>query len=97
MNWFTRVLQKEARRFRSDDKVRFFTNPRKGRGRGLVHTPPMSYGRVVDWDSDNKRYRVVDNSGEHIEVHPRNIVPDTVTRSPSTPEPVHVDSVESLI
>ena len=78
MNWFIHILQKEARnrRFKQNDRVRYFTDHRKGKG--LVLTPPMSRGLVKEWDSENKRYRVQHDDGTEIDVHPRNIIVDPI-------------------
>lgn len=81
MNWLVEVLQKEGRRYRTNDRVRYFVNSTKGKGKGLVHTPPMARGHVQDWDSVNRRYKVMHDDGSRADVHPRNIVPETVSRS----------------
>lgn len=93
MNWFVQILQKEARnrRFNPEDRVRYFTGLRKGKGKGLVMTPPMSYGRVKHWDDVNRRYRIVDDAGLETDVHPRNLIPDSFSR-PSNPGPVQAPS-----
>lgn len=80
MNWLNHILQKEARgrKFRPGDKVRFLTNPRKGKGRGIVLMPDFGRGEVVDYDSDQKSYRVRSDNDE-LTIHPRNIVPDSFT------------------
>lgn len=88
MNWLINILVKEARhrRFKSDDKVRFFKTPRKGTGKGVVLTPSFGRGTVVEYDADAKRYKVKNDTGEDIEVHPRNLMPDSMSRDaqPST-------------
>ncbi len=102
MNWWVRYLAKEAtrRRFRSDDRVRYFTDSRKGKGKGIVLTPSFSKGTVMDYDSDQKHYRIRDHkSEEEFLVHPRNIIPDSIRQVPisSTPienEPVTLDAVQ---
>ena len=87
MNWLINILIKEARhrRFRSDDKVRFFKTPRKGTGRGVVLTPSFGRGKVVDYDAESKRYRIKDDSGEDVDVHPRNIMQDSISRVDPSP------------
>lgn len=89
MNWLVSVLQKEARgrRFKPNDKVRFFTDPRKGTGNNIILTPNFQRGQVLNYKEDNRRYVVVNDSKEQFEVHPRNIMPDSFARpEPSTPE-----------
>ncbi len=81
IKWLARLMQKEARRFQRDDAVRYFTQPRKGRGQGIVLTPSFRPGKVVDYDATLRRYKVWDeDSSEEILVHPRNLVPGTHTR-----------------
>jgi hypothetical protein len=89
MNWLVNLLTKEAgrRRFAPDDSVRVFTERRKGTGSGVVITPSFTKGRVIDYDPDTRRYRVwSDRDNQEIEVHPRNLVPDSVSRSLPLPE-----------
>ena len=84
MNWLIERLIKEARRrrFDVDDTVRFYMNPRKGKGRNIVLTPEFGKGKVVDFDSESRKYRVkTDHDGQVIEVHPRNIVPESISPS----------------
>lgn len=90
MNWFIHVLQKEARgrRYRPNDAVRYFSDSRKGKGKGIVLTPPMSYGRVKEWDQDTKRYKILHNDGTETDVHPRNIIPDPISKSEPISEPM---------
>lgn len=95
MNWLITHLMKEARgrRFRSEDRVRYFTDSRKGKGKGIVLTPSFNRGTVVDFDNEGRRYKVRSESGEVIDVHPRNIMPDSFSRSlVSAPEAVPVPS-----
>jgi hypothetical protein len=84
MNWFIEHLIKEARgrRFDTDDRVRYFTDKRKGKG-SVVLTPSFSKGTVVNYDRDSRRYKVKNDKDEMIDVHPRNIVPDSFSRSPA--------------
>ena len=82
-NWLITVLRKDARRYRSNDRVRFFTEERKGRGKGIVLTPNFQKGHVVEYNPDSRRYVVTDGN-QNFDVHPRNIVPDSFAR----PEPV---------
>lgn len=79
MNWFIETLIKEARgrRFRSTDRVRYFTEKRKGKG-NVVLTPSFSRGEVVDFNSDTRQYSVRNDDNEVIEVHPRNLIPDSI-------------------
>ncbi len=88
MNWLINILTKEARRFGVDDYVRYFSQPRKGKGRGVVITPSFSKGKVVDFDQKMKKYRIFDEKkGEEHLVHPRNLVPDSIPhRNQSTTE-----------
>ncbi len=78
MNWLIDGLLKEARgrRFNADDRVRYFTENRKGKGHGIVLTPSFSKGTVVEYDTDNRRYKVRNNAEEIVDVHPRNIMTD---------------------
>jgi len=78
MNWLIDGLLKEARgrRFNVDDRVRYFTENRKGKGQGIVLTPSFSKGTVVDYDAESRRYKVRNNAEEIIDVHPRNIMTD---------------------
>ncbi len=77
MNWFIETLIKEARgrQFRSKDRVRYFTEKRKGKG-NVVLTPSFSRGEVVDFNSDTRQYSVRNNNDELVDVHPRNLIPD---------------------
>ncbi len=93
MNWFIDVIQKEARhrRFRVNDKVRFFTRGRKNNK--VVLTPEFNKGTVVDYNGEMRRYIVRNDSEEQFEVHPRNIIPDSVFRSQDV-VPTATDNVE---
>ena len=87
MNWLINTLQKEARRFNPDDYVRYFLQNRKGRGKGIVITPSFNKGKVLDFDAEMKKYRILDESNnEEVFVHPRNLVPDSVSRGVNTEE-----------
>jgi hypothetical protein len=83
MNWLIQTLIKEARgrRFNQNDKVRYFTENRKGKGKGVVLTPSFSRGTVLDFDAEAKRYKVQNDSQEVIDVHPRNLIPDISTKT----------------
>lgn len=82
MNWLINIFQKEARRFNVDDYVRYFSQPRRGKGKGIVITPSFQKGRVLDFDQKNKRYRILDEkNNEEVFIHPRNLVPDSLSRS----------------
>ena len=97
MNWLIKTILKEARRFKSNDEVRYFTSPLKGRGHGIVHTPVFRKGIVRDFDQQNRRYRVVDNEdNSEIFIHPRNLVPNTPVPTPirTTIEPDTTPTVE---
>lgn len=78
MNWLNRLLYKDARgrKFRPGDKVRFLTNPRKGRGKGVVLMPDFGRGEILDYDPDNRQYKVRSDT-EELSVHPRNILPES--------------------
>ncbi|KKL09141.1 hypothetical protein LCGC14_2568850 [marine sediment metagenome] len=80
MNWLVTQLIKEARdrRFNINDKVRYFTDKLKGKGKGVVLTPSFTKGTVVDFDNEARRYRVKNDRDEMIDVHPRNIIPDSI-------------------
>lgn len=86
MNWLVTHLTKEARgrRFNIDDRVRYFTDKRKGKGKGVVLTPAFAKGKVVEYDRDARRYRVQNDQNEIVEVHPRNIIPESFTRTPAS-------------
>lgn len=88
MNWLIEHLTKEARgrRFYPQDRIRYFTEKRKGKG-DVVLTPSFSRGVVLDFDTEKHHYRVKNNADEIIEVHPRNLIPDGISRSaPVIPE-----------
>jgi len=90
MNWFIETLIKEARgrRFRATDRVRYFTEKRKGKG-NIVLTPSFSRGEVVDFNSETRQYSVKNDNNEVIEVHPRNLIPDSVPfRVPINSDPI---------
>ncbi len=99
IKWLVNLIQKEARRFRPEDNVRYFTHPRKGKGQGIVMTPSFRPGQVVDYDNVLRRYKIRDSQNEdEVLVHPRNLVPNSVSakpmdspqETPSTPEPSSV-------
>jgi hypothetical protein len=95
MNWLITHLIKEARgrRFRAQDRVRYFTDTRKGKGRGIVLTPSFNKGTVVDFDGEQRRYKVRNEAGEILDIHPRNIIPDSFVRSPvNSPEALPLSS-----
>lgn len=79
MNWLIINLIKEAknRRFQPNDSVRYFTEPRKGKGKGIVLTPRFSKGVVVDYDQPSHRYKIRTNNDGIVDVHPRNIFSDS--------------------
>lgn len=89
MEWLINILTKEARkrRFSPEDTVRYFTEGRKGKGRGIILTPNFNKGTVVDYNRETKNYRIRDNkTNEETDVHPRNIMPETLrSNMPSTP------------
>lgn len=89
MNWLITQLIKEARgrRFNADDKVRYFTDKLKGKGKGVVLTPSFAKGTVIDFNNESRRYRVKNDRDETVEVHPRNIIPDSFVRSPASTNP----------
>jgi len=103
MNWLVTQLIKEARdrRFTANDRVRYFTERRKGKGKGVILTPSFTKGTVVDYNNEDRRYQVKNDKDEIIDVHPRNIIPDSFVRSPvnSVPEalPATVDSVSPIV
>lgn len=76
IKWLVNLVQKEARRFQRDDPVRYFTQPRKGKGKGIVLTPSFRPGKIVDYDPMLRRYKVWDDDNkEEVLIHPRNLVP----------------------
>lgn len=89
MNWLVTQLIKEARgrRFNANDKVRYFTDKLKGKGKGVVLTPSFTKGTVVNFDNEARRYRVRNDQDEIIDVHPRNIIPDSFVRTPASSIP----------
>lgn len=86
MNWLVTQLIKEARgrRFNINDKVRYFTDKLKGKGKGVVLTPSFTKGTVVNYDNEARRYQVRNDKDEVIEVHPRNLIPDSFVRAPAS-------------
>lgn len=94
MNWLIGHLLKEARgrRFESDDRVRYFTEKRKGKGKGVVLSPSFNKGTVVDFDRDSRRYKVKNDRDEILDIHPRNIVPDSVSRQ----TPVNIPRIPEI-
>lgn len=82
MSWLSYLTKFARRRFKSDDSVRFFTERHKGTGKNIVLSPRFSRGKVVDYNSDKRRY-LVDNNNGVVEVHPRNIVPE-IQSTPSS-------------
>lgn len=95
MNWLVTQLIKEARgrRFNANDKVRYFTDKLKGKGKGVVLTPSFTKGIVVDFDNEARRYRVRNDRDEIIDVHPRNIIPDSFVRTPANGIPEVLPSI----
>lgn len=83
-NWISKIINKEARRFKPNDRVRFFTQNRKGHGKGIVLTPNFQRGSVINYDSSSRRY-IVNDGNENHEVHPRNIMPESFVRNESNP------------
>jgi len=109
MNWLIDGLYKEARRFNIDDEVRFFLEQRKGKGKGIVLTPSFGRGTVRRYDSENKKYVIWDKKNEkEVEVHPRNLVPGSISSRydtssgngeatvESTPPMTDVNEIETL-
>lgn len=98
MNWLINILQKEARRFSVDDRVRFYTGLTKGRGKGVVYSPSFTKGKVKKYDADNKRYVIVDpNSGEEIMVHPRNLIPDSIRQMEPPSDSVELNNPTDVL
>jgi hypothetical protein len=77
MSWLRDVFTKDARqrRFRAKDKVRYFTDGRRGHNK-VVLSPRFERGVVLDWDPNGHRYNVQNETGDVIQVHPQNIVHD---------------------
>jgi len=79
MKTYTSPLIKEARRVRrfdQGDSVRYVPDASRGTGK-VVQVPRYRKGKVNSFDSDKKRYIVVDNdTEEHVEIHPRNMMFD---------------------
>lgn len=90
MNWLVTHLTKEARgrRFDINDRVRYFTDHRKGKGKGVVLTPSFSRGTVVEFDRDGRRYRVKNDQNEIVDVHPRNLIPESFNRATPVSAPI---------
>lgn len=78
MNWLQNLTVESKRRFNLNDRVRFFVQPRKGMGKGIVHTPSYQYGSVINFDPMTRQYIIRSDDGENFTVHPRNIVPETL-------------------
>lgn len=102
MNWLIGQLLKEARgrRFQPRDRVRFFTDTRKGKGKGVVLTPTFARGEVVDFNTESRQYSVKNDNNEVIDVHPRNLIPDFVGRIPDLPmssAPAIVDAAQGEV
>lgn len=87
MNWLVSHLMKESRnrRFRPNDKVRYFTDSRKGTGKGIVLTPTFNKGVVQDYSSESRRYQIRNSNDEIVDVHPRNLIPDGIFSRPAQP------------
>lgn len=76
MNWLVRMMEKTSgRSFKAGDPVRFFTAPRKGRGKQVVLAPVYRKGRVLGYDRDTNRYTIGTEEGREY-IHPRNVFPD---------------------
>jgi hypothetical protein len=90
MNWLVEHLMKEARgrRFRPNDRVRYFTENRKGKGKGVVLTPSFARGEVLDFNPESRQYSVRNENNEVLDIHPRNLVPDSVSRTPRNETPI---------
>ncbi len=100
MNWFIYRLTKESvnRRFHSNDRVRFFTEKSKDKGRGIIITPKFRRGTVLDFNSENRQYLVRDNdTNEEHAIHPRNLVPDSVHQKDISVENIEITPVLSTL
>lgn len=73
MTWLSKIAQ---RRFKKGDIIRYFTEGRKGKGRGIVLTPDFQKGTVVGFDPLRRHYVIENNISERIFVHPRNLMHD---------------------
>jgi len=93
MNWLQKISR---RRFKPNDSVRFFTSPRKGKGKNIVLTPSFQKGKVVDFDAETRRYKV-DTDGNIYDVHPRNIVHDTIMSGSSAVEPNSTGTIPDMV
>ncbi len=91
MSWLSQLIKESARRrFSIDDMVRYFTEGRKGKGRGIVLTPNFSKGKVTGYDPIKRRYTVLDaNDNSTSEVHPRNMMPERLSNPVVTETPVN--------
>ncbi len=98
MNWLINIMQKEARRFESGHTARYYTSPLRGKGLGVVHQPSFRRGKVLNYDSESRRYVLIDDkSGEEVRVHPRNMVPDSVSlKSDPMPEATESPIIETV-
>ena len=103
VNWLITHLLKEARgrKFNPQDKVRYFTENRKGTGKGVVLTPSFNKGTVVDFDQNSRRYKVKNNENAIVDVHPRNLIPESITQrtiieSPTIQSPITIPISQNL-
>jgi len=99
MNWLINILEKEARkrRFTDGDRIRYWTEGRKGKGKGIVLTPNFAKGTVRGFNSETRKYIVEDESNESSEMHPRNLMPETIKSQPiSTPPYIEPAAVEVM-
>jgi len=96
VNWFLVQLIKEdrGRRFKANDKVRYFTDKLKGKGKGIVLTPSFLKGTVVDFDRNARRYKVRNHKDELVDVHPRNLIPDSFAHKSTNNTKVPIPSQE---
>ena len=88
VNWLITHLLKEGRKFNPQDKVRYFTENRKGTGKGVVLTPSFNKGTVVDFDQNLRRYKVKNNENTIVDVHPRNLIPESINQRTIIDSPI---------
>lgn len=64
------------RRFKEGDRIRFFVQPRRGKGKGIVLTPVFRRGIVEGFDAELQTYLIRDELNNIHSVHPRNLTLD---------------------
>jgi hypothetical protein len=70
------LIKLSLRRFKEGDRVRFYTEPRKGTGKGIVLTPNFKKGYIIGFNTETQTYIVKDLLDEVYYVHSRNLTLD---------------------